>query len=113
MASVTYTRQLFATNFTAAGVTHLVTVPAGQLWVVRDVTLFYRPQDPVQSVGQALLISTNSLGVLWGVGAAESTPGVVFHTEMRQALGPLDGLSSDCHTAGWSLTVTGYVFSAP
>lgn len=113
MASVTYTRQLYATNFTAAGVTHLVSVPAGQLWVVRDATFFYRPQDPAQGIGHALLIATNSLAVLWGVGSSESVAGEVFHAELRQALGPLDGLSTDCFRAGWSLAVTGYVFSAP
>lgn len=111
MPSVTYTQSLFETQSTAAGVTHLATVPAGKLWVVRDVTFFYRPQDPAQGIGHALLTSTNSLAVIWGVGASDSVAGTVFHAELRQAVGPGDGLSSDCFRAGWSLRVTGYVFT--
>lgn len=111
--SVTFTRPLWNAQLSAPGVTLGPVVPATELWVVRDVTLFFAGNFPSVSIGNVLLEEKVTGTVLWGVGNVDAAPAQVFHAELRQALSPNNQLQCRADTAGWAIAVTGYVFSAP
>lgn len=113
MASTTYTQPLWNANIGATGVLLGPTVPLGQLWVVRDVTMWLFSTYPAMNHGDCLLQEKTFNTVLWGVSYLDATPGRVFHAELRQALVGGNQLQIRATSSGWTVAVTGYVFTAP
>lgn len=111
--SVTYTRALWNVQIQTVGVTVGPVVPPGELWVVRDVTMWLLGTTSTPPFGDVLLEEAHTGTVLWGVGYLEASPGRVFHSELRQAVAAGNQLQCRAGSAGWSVAVTGFVFSAP
>lgn len=83
-------------------------VPAGQMWVVRNVNLF-TPGLVIQSVGGWVLSSTN-LGNLVAFDAATVKGNSAYSWEGREAVAGPDQLVARVAQAGFTWAVTGFVF---
>lgn len=112
-SSTSYTKPLWNVRIATNGTTTGPLVPAGKLWVVRDVTLNLYHNIPSARIGYAWLQEQKFGTTLWGAGYSETTGGRVLHSELRQAVAAGNGLQFVCETPGWFVAVTGFEFSVP
>ena len=109
--SSTYTALLWSDGDVPAGITPGPTVPAGVLWVVRDVQLYWGGPLYELSVSGIVLQATSDHSVIAGVGQGDACPQRLFSLELRQVLTAGDSLRAVSGDDGWSLRVSGYAFN--
>lgn len=86
-------------------------VPAGVVWVVRDVCMVNYGLWPEPLVGAGVLDQHN-YPVLW-VGAPHAIPQTMFHWDGRQVFEPGDTIRAVAEDAAWAFRVSGYVLTLP
>jgi len=110
VAQVVYTRRVVAAILPSAIAT-LYTVPAGNTFIVRCMTLGYNVA--ARASGNFLVMSTASNSIIWTGLLEASSRGTLFWNGML-ALNPGEIIrASSSATGAPFLTVTGYLFELP
>lgn len=109
--SSTYTQRIWLDGAVGPGTVPGPIVPAGQLWVVRDVQLIYDTTPYGTTVGGITLHVMPANAIFAGVGPADAVAGRLFSLELRQVLVPGDQIEAYTGDTGWSVAISGYVFN--
>lgn len=88
----------------------LFSVPAGELWVVRNMDAFLGSGPTLKTFG--FYVSDQNEYPLWGVQLPYANGGVSYYWEGRQAFTESQGMMFYSLDTGWNIRVTGYQFSA-
>jgi hypothetical protein len=99
--------------FLGAGETLGPVVPAGHLWVLRDIVMYCNSGVAYEQVPGCLIKEATHLRILWGVGSADAAGGRVFHEEIRQVLNAGEQLAAFTGSFPWQVTISGYDFLVP
>ena len=110
MANV-YSTLFAQQRFVGEGLTILATVPAGELWIVRDVVLYV--EFDVDTAQLGVLVEDPAAGYCYLYREMTPTPGQTYHWDGRQVM--TVGQSLECyHAAATSVVrVSGYRFTVP
>lgn len=108
--SKTYTQPLGQLLNSSVGQAAILNVPAGELWVIRNVDAFLQGSPQLGLFGFQLYLSGG--WYWWG----NSFPYVEAHKpyrwEGRQALTANQSVGAYTGDPGWNILITGYVFEA-
>jgi len=105
-----YTQLLWWTEALPAGFTAGPFVPAGRLWVVRDIVAYYGSGVAFEQLGKLQIVEVGSDRFIGGVGAADAKGGTVYNIETRQVLNAGEQLGVFTGIDGWLFTISGYDF---
>lgn len=108
--SPAYTHVLWAFSSPNAGLFNSDVVPAGKIWVVRNVTVSL-PGQPFQAVAGFLLADSGGFPI-FGLGANGGQGNSFYYYEGRQALSAGDNLSFFANLGSIAWRVTGFILSA-
>jgi len=107
-----YSAQLCVNAVAGGGTTFLATVPAGTVWVLRDMRASYSVTGLDPLAGFEVLL--NAAIRLWTVGPLGVKPVYTYPWEGRTVLDPGDELSLySGDSALWSIVVSGYALTLP
>lgn len=110
--STTYTQLLVEEGPIGAGpLQTLFIVPAGQLWVARDVCFYNEAKPATLLPGVCMCVANFDDVPFAGVGAIEARYGKVYRYELRQAFNPGDEARVTTTETGWTIRITGYIFN--
>lgn len=101
-----YTRRFTAHYQGTPGYATIWTVPAGSVWILRDIVL--ANQGGAAEVGQLWIQAPN--GDAFVLYSATIQPGSSGHSDLRQQLLPGEPLRCGFATSSWSVILTGYEF---
>ena len=106
--SRTYTQRQGGLHSFAGGTVAVFTVPAGELWVIRNISAICESTELFGLQGFELLI--NGALFVHGRKGADCTALTPYNWEGRQAAVATDVLELVTPDSGWSVLVTGYAF---
>lgn len=86
-------------------------VPAGFIWVVRDILAWNRNFAGWDL--QGFVLGDTQGGILWSLWLPDVTAARTYHQEMRQVLNPGDHISLNTADTGWYFRISGYQLSLP
>lgn len=109
------TRAVYTTRFYGGllsnSIINVGPVPAGVIWVIRDITMLNEQGWPEPLNGGGVLDQHN-FPLLWTSGA-EAEPGHTYHWDGRQVLFETETLRVIAEDAAWAFRISGYVLTLP
>jgi hypothetical protein len=94
------------------GPTVLGTVPASTIWVVRNMSATYLPDDAPNLDG--FVIQNSATTILWRVGKFAVVPAFTYEWGGRHVLNSGEELTFDTvDPTGWGILVSGYALALP
>lgn len=114
MANVYSVRQFTGHNLAATN-TPSAAVPAGTVWVVRDIIVY---NHQAVSYGayealQGLFVALNSGGVIYRTPALRTLANTVYTAEIRCVMAAGTNLVVTTIEAGWDCTISGFQLTTP
>lgn len=111
MARPVYSQLLWEESIFGPGAGHSVTVPAGYVWVVRDIVMW---NDYDWGYGLNGLVMLDSAGgPLMCISRPFAYGQQLYHQEMRQVLETGDQIFASTGDSDWNFRVSGYALTTP
>lgn len=113
MAQSVYTIRMWHLTSTAGGGTFTgPQVPAGFVWVVRDVRMVV-PSISANNLAQAITISAGGSLYICSSPSFSSVPGILYEWHGRAVVQPGEFLVATTQSPNWVATVDGYQLALP
>lgn len=108
-----YSKYLGGGAFAGGGTSTIGIVPAGVIWVVRNVDYIFLPVGGLTGKGAGIYIHGADGFKCFSIGAPDVVGGRAYHLEGRQVFNTGDTVQVFAYEAGWGYRVSGYELSAP
>lgn len=113
MAQNVYSVRLWSMNTASGGPTFTgPQVPAGFVWVVRDVRMVVA-NVPANNIAAAITLSSGGTLYIASSPAYGSVPGILYEWHGRAIVNTGENLVAHTSSPNWDMTVDGYQLSLP
>lgn len=107
-----FTRLLGQHFFASPASTVFGPVPAGEVWIVRDIVASNQFNTWLNRLA-GLNVQVGGGIDIWRLSGSGVVGGQTYHYDGRQVVNPGDSITVNDPDGGWSIRITGFVFDLP